>query len=68
MRDALIAVLVELRAARPGRFTASLGWQDLERDRAAVGVELEGVEYNLARLRVLGFARTLARRRDAGRR
>ena len=35
------------------------------RDRAAVGVELEGVEYNLARLRVLGFARTLARLRAA---
>ena len=65
MRDALIAVVSELQAARPGRFTASLRWQDLERDRAAVGVELEGVEYNLARLRVLGFARTLARLRDA---
>jgi len=65
MRDALVAVLAELQAVRPGRFTASLRWQDLERDRAAVGVELEGVEYNLARLRMLGFARTLARLRDA---
>jgi len=65
MRDALVAVLAELRAARPGPFTASLRWQDLERDRAAVGTELDGVEYNLARLRALGFARTLARRRDA---
>jgi HAD superfamily hydrolase (TIGR01509 family) len=65
MRDALVAVVGELQAARPGRFTASLRWQDLERDRAAVGMELEGVEYNLARLRVLGFARTLGRLRDA---
>ena len=61
----LIAVVSELQTARPGRFTESLRWQDLERDRAAVGVELEGVEYNLARLRVLGFARTLAHLRDA---
>ena len=65
MRDALIAVVGELQAARPGRFTAALRWQDLERDRSAVGMELEGVEYNLARLRVLGFARTLERLRDA---
>ena len=65
MRDALTAVLAELQAARPGLFTASLRWQDLERDRGAVGMELEGVEYNLARLRVLGFARTLKRLRDA---
>ena len=65
MRDALVAVLGELQAARPGPFTGSLRWQDLERDRAAVGMELEGVEYNLARLRVLGFARTLGRLREA---
>jgi FMN hydrolase / 5-amino-6-(5-phospho-D-ribitylamino)uracil phosphatase len=64
MRDALVAVLVELQAARPGRFTSSLRWQDLERDRSAVGMEMEGVEYNLARLRLLGFARTLGRLRD----
>ena len=63
MRDALVAVLAELRAARPGPFTEALHWQDLERDRTAVGEEMEGVEFNLARLRVLGFARTLARRR-----
>jgi len=63
MRDALVAVVAELQAARPGPFTAALRWQDLERDRAAVGMELDGVEYNLARLRVLGFARTLGRQR-----
>ena len=65
MREALLAVLVELQEARPGPFACALTWQDLERDRAEVGVELEGIEYNLARLRVLGFARTLARRRAA---
>jgi putative hydrolase of the HAD superfamily len=63
MRDALVAVVAEVRAARPGPFTASLRWQDLQNDRAAVALELEGVEFNLARLRVLGFARTLGRRR-----
>ncbi len=65
MRAALIAVLDELRAARPGSSTSSLRWEDLERDRTEVGIELEGVEYNLARLRVLGFARTLDRLREA---
>jgi HAD superfamily hydrolase (TIGR01509 family) len=65
MRDALIAVAGELRAARPGTFAEGLSWQDLERDRAAVGEEWEGIEYNLARLRVLGFARTLERLRAA---
>jgi HAD superfamily hydrolase (TIGR01509 family) len=65
MRDALIAVLDELRVARPGPSTRSLRWEDLERDRTEVGIELEGVEYNLARLRVLGFARTLERLRGA---
>jgi len=35
----------------------------LEHHRAEVGVELLGIGYNLTRLRVLGFARTLARRR-----
>lgn len=65
MREALIAVLDELRVARPGSYTRGLRWEDLERDRGAVGIELEGVVYNLARLRVLGFARTLERRRDA---
>ena len=65
MRDALMAVAAELRAARPGAFTDALTWRDLEADRAAVGEEWEGVEYNLARLRVLGFARTLERLRAA---
>jgi putative hydrolase of the HAD superfamily len=65
MREALRAIVDELRAARPGRFTDALGWDDLERDRAAVGEEWDGIEYNLARLRVLGFARTLRRLRAA---
>ncbi len=65
MRDALVAVVGELRAARPGAFTAALRWQDLEHDRSVVGAETDGVEFNLARLRVLGFARTLGRLRDA---
>lgn len=65
MRQALIAIVGELRAAWPGPFTAALRWGDLERDRAAVGAEWDGVEYNLARLRVLGFARTLERLRAA---
>ena len=65
MRGALTAVADELRAARPGPFADGLSWQDLEHDRTSIGAELEGVEYNLARLRMLGFARTLARRRAA---
>jgi putative hydrolase of the HAD superfamily len=65
MRDALTAVADELRAARPGPLTDALRWEDLEHDRYVVGEELEGVEYNLARLRVLGFVRTLCRLRDA---
>jgi FMN hydrolase / 5-amino-6-(5-phospho-D-ribitylamino)uracil phosphatase len=65
MRDALIAVLGELRAERPGPMTDALTWRDLEADRAEVGAELAGVEFNLARLRVLGFSRTLARGRAA---
>ena len=65
MREALTAIADELRIARPGAFTGALTWEDLERDRAVVGAEWEGVEYNLARLRVLGFARTLKRLREA---
>jgi putative hydrolase of the HAD superfamily len=65
MRQALIAVADELRAERPGGFSDVLRWQDLEHDRGVVGEELEGVEYNLARLRVLGFVRTLRRLREA---
>ncbi len=60
MRDALIAVLGELRAERPGPGTDALTWPDLQDDRAAVAEELAGIEFNLARLRVLGFTRTLA--------
>ncbi len=65
MRQALTAIVDELRTARPGAFTDALSWEDLERDRAVVGEEWAGVEYSLARLRVLGFARTLARMRAA---
>jgi putative hydrolase of the HAD superfamily len=65
MCHALVAVADELRAERPGGFTAALRWQDLEHDRGIVGEELGGVEYNLARLRVLGFVRTLRRLREA---
>jgi FMN hydrolase / 5-amino-6-(5-phospho-D-ribitylamino)uracil phosphatase len=65
MRQALIAVADDLRAERPGSFTDALRWQDLEHDRGIVGEELDGVEYNLARLRVLGFVRTLRRLREA---
>jgi putative hydrolase of the HAD superfamily len=67
MREALTAIVYELRAARPGRFTDALRWEDLEQDRAVVGEEWDGVEYNLARLRVLGFARTLRRLREVER-
>ncbi len=61
MRDALAAVLNELRALRPGPATAALRVADLSADRIDVGHELEGREYNLARLRHLGFCRTIAR-------
>jgi HAD superfamily hydrolase (TIGR01509 family) len=64
MRDALMGVVDDLRRARPGPFTDALRWQDLEADRAVVGDEWAGREYNLARLRVFGFARTLARLRE----
>ena len=63
MRDALVAVVDEIRAARPGAFSDTLRWQDLERDRTVVGVELDGTEWSLAALRVHGFERTLQRRR-----
>jgi putative hydrolase of the HAD superfamily len=61
MRQALEATLHELQAARPGPGAAALTAADLNADRNAVARELEGVEFNLARLRQLGFARTLAR-------
>ncbi len=64
MRDALVAVAAELRAARPGPFADGLSWEDLQADRAVVAAELPDV-WSLAELRVHGFARTLQRRRDA---
>jgi putative hydrolase of the HAD superfamily len=63
MREALVATAAELRAARPGPFADTLGWGDLQSDRAVVAAESPDV-WSLAELRVLGFARTLARRRD----
>lgn len=67
MQGALLAVLDDLRAARPGAVTDALTVGDLQSDRGAVARELLGVEYNLARLRRLGFARSLQRvRRDGG--
>jgi putative hydrolase of the HAD superfamily len=65
MRHALTAVVEELKEARPGPFTAALRWWDLERDRSVVGAEFKGVEFNMARLRALGFTRTLQRRRES---
>ena len=64
MRVALEAALVELRMARPGTRADSLQIADLQADRSDVARELEGVEYNLARLRRLGFARSLRRLHD----
>jgi HAD superfamily hydrolase (TIGR01549 family) len=61
MHHALAATLGELRAVRPGPSTDRLTVADLNADRNEVAVELEGVEFNLARLRQLGFARTLQR-------
>jgi FMN hydrolase / 5-amino-6-(5-phospho-D-ribitylamino)uracil phosphatase len=64
MREALVVTTAELRAARPGPFADALDWEDLQEDRAVVAAEFPDV-WSLAELRVLGFARTLARRRDA---
>jgi putative hydrolase of the HAD superfamily len=66
MGRALAAVLVELRLARPGPLAADLEVSDLQVDRNAVARELGGIEFNLARLRTLGFARSLLRLRVAG--
>jgi putative hydrolase of the HAD superfamily len=66
MHHALVAVLGELRAARPGPATKGLRISDLQDDRTEVALELSGVEFNLARLRQLGFARTLGRLRERG--
>jgi HAD superfamily hydrolase (TIGR01509 family) len=64
MRDALMAVVGELGAARPGPFADALSWEDLQEDRTAVARELPDV-WSLAELRVHGFARTLQRRRES---
>ena len=66
MRAALLAVLADIRAARPGSATDTLRVADLQSDRQAVAQELLGVEFNLARLRRLGFVRTLEGLRQAG--
>lgn len=63
MRTALLAVLHDIRAARPGAAAEALRIADLQADRNAVARELLGVEFNLARLRRLGFALTLRRLR-----
>ena len=49
--------------ARPGARADALQIADLQADRNEVAREREGVEFNLARLRRLGFARTLCRLR-----
>ncbi len=61
MRLALDAALAELRVARPGAAADALQIDDLQADRNDVAREREGVEFNLARLRRLGFARTVSR-------
>jgi FMN hydrolase / 5-amino-6-(5-phospho-D-ribitylamino)uracil phosphatase len=66
MEFALGVVLSELRLARPGASTDALEITDLYADREHVTRELEGIEFNLARLRRLGFARTLRRLREDG--
>ncbi len=65
LRDALVVMTEELRAARPGPFTDALTWEVLNADRNEVTRELQGVEFNLARLRCLGFERTLQRLRQS---
>jgi FMN hydrolase / 5-amino-6-(5-phospho-D-ribitylamino)uracil phosphatase len=64
MRAALMKTAAELRAARPGPFADALRWEDLQADRADVVREFPDV-WSLAELRVLGFSRTLLRRREA---
>jgi HAD superfamily hydrolase (TIGR01509 family) len=61
MRTALIAVLDELRHARPGPRADALRVADLSADREAVGSELAGTDFNLARLRRLAFTRSVQR-------
>ncbi len=66
MRTALLAVLDDLRRACPGPATDALRVADLQADRQAVAQELLGLEYNLARLRRLGFERSIRRLRPDG--
>jgi putative hydrolase of the HAD superfamily len=61
MEYALTATLADLRTARPSSGAEELTIGDLVADRNEVALELNGVEFNLARLRQLGFARTLQR-------
>jgi HAD superfamily hydrolase (TIGR01549 family) len=61
MHAALMVTLGELQAARPGPLSRALRIHDLRVDRDTVARELEGEEYDLARLRQLGFARTIER-------
>ncbi len=49
IRDALVAVAAELRAARPGPFADALRWEDLQADRAEVARERPDV-WSLAEL------------------
>ncbi len=63
MRTALEATLDDIRRARPGAPAQALTVADLQRDRGAVAKELKGVEFNLLRLRTLGFIRSLQRLR-----
>jgi HAD superfamily hydrolase (TIGR01509 family) len=65
MRTALLAALDDIRQARPGPAADALRVADLQIDRNAVAQEVLGIEFNLARLRLLGFRRSLQRvRRD----
>jgi putative hydrolase of the HAD superfamily len=66
MAVALAAVLDELRLARPGARADALTVADLQSDRAEVARECAGIEFNMGRLRTLGFARVLQRLRDEG--
>lgn len=66
MRSALRAVLSELQLARPGSLADRMELADLGADRNQVALELAGIEFGLARLRRLGFARSLQRLRQAG--
>jgi HAD superfamily hydrolase (TIGR01509 family) len=65
LQDALMTMTEEMRAILPGPFTGALTWDVLNADRNEVAVELQGVEFNLARLRRLGFERTLRRLRQS---